>query len=104
MQETQKTWVEPLGGEASLEKKKATHCSTLAWRIPWTEEPGGLQSKELQRVAKSPTQVSTCVDSGRIKWNLVSPVLTLQLHRESRQGLFSARRSQTHCGEETLVD
>ena len=33
-----------------LEKGKATHSSILAWRIPWTEEPGGLQSMELQRV------------------------------------------------------
>ena len=33
-----------------LEKEMATHSSTLAWRIPWTEEPGGLQSMELQRV------------------------------------------------------
>ena len=34
----------------SLEKEMATHSSTLAWRIPWTEEPGGLQSMGLQRV------------------------------------------------------
>ena len=33
-----------------LEKEMATHCSILAWRIPWTEEPGGLQSMESQRV------------------------------------------------------
>ena len=34
----------PLGGEESLKKGMATHSSILAWRIPWTEEPGGLQS------------------------------------------------------------
>ena len=39
-----------LGQEDSLEKEMATHCSILAWRIPWTEEPGGLQSTELQRI------------------------------------------------------
>ena len=39
-----------LGQEDPLEKEMATHSSTLAWRIPWTEEPGGLQSMELQRV------------------------------------------------------
>ena len=44
------TWVLPLGQEDLLEKGMATHCSILAWRIPWTEEPGGLQSMGLQRV------------------------------------------------------
>ena len=45
----QETWVRFLGWEESLEKEMATHYSTLAWRIPWTEEPGGLQSMGLQR-------------------------------------------------------
>ena len=40
----QETWVQLLGREDPLEKEMATHCSILAWRIPWTEEPGGLQS------------------------------------------------------------
>ena len=44
------TWVRSLGREDSLEKEMATHSSILAWRIPWTEEPGGLQSMGLQRV------------------------------------------------------
>ena len=44
MQVTQETWVRPLGWEDPLEKGKAVHSSTLAWRIPQTEEPGGLQS------------------------------------------------------------
>ena len=47
MQETQ---VGSLGWEDPLEKGKATHSSILAWRILWTEEPGGLQSMGLQRV------------------------------------------------------
>ena len=38
------TWVRSLGREELLEKEMATHSSTLAWKIPWTEEPGGLQS------------------------------------------------------------
>ena len=38
----QETWVRPLGWEDPLEKGKATHSSILAWKIPWTEEPGGL--------------------------------------------------------------
>ena len=44
------TWVRSLGREDPLEKGMATHSSILAWRMPWTEEPGGLQSKGLQRV------------------------------------------------------
>ena len=40
----QETWVRPLGWEVPLEKEIAIHSSILAWRIPWTEEPGGLQS------------------------------------------------------------
>ena len=47
MQEAQ---VESLSQEDPLEKGMATHSSILAWRIPWTEEPGGLQSMESQRV------------------------------------------------------
>ena len=44
------TWVQSLGREDPLEKEMATHSSILAWRIPWTEQPGGLQSTGLQRV------------------------------------------------------
>ena len=44
------TWVQSLGREDPLEKEMATHSSILAWRIPWTEEPGGLRSTGLQRV------------------------------------------------------
>ena len=46
----QETWVQSLGWKDLLEKGMATHSSILAWRIPWTEEPGGLHSMELQRV------------------------------------------------------
>ena len=46
----QKTWVRSLGQEDPLEKEMATHSSTLAWKIPWMEEPDRLQSMELQRV------------------------------------------------------
>ena len=50
MQEMQETQNQSLGGEDPLEKEMATHSSILAWRIPWAEEPGGLQSMGLQRV------------------------------------------------------
>ena len=46
----QETWVQSLGQEYSLEKEMATHSSTLAWKIPWMEEPGRLQSMGSQRV------------------------------------------------------
>ena len=44
------TWVDSLGQEDLLEKVMATHSSILAWKIPWMEEPGRLQSMALQRV------------------------------------------------------
>ena len=50
MPDMQETRVRSLGGEDPLEKEMATHCSILAWEIPWTEEPDGLQSMEWQRV------------------------------------------------------
>ena len=50
----QETWVQSLSQEEPLEEEMATHSSILAWRIPWTEEPGGLQTMVLQ----SQTQLS----------------------------------------------
>ena len=50
MQEMQEKRVQPLGREDPLEEEMTAHSSILAWRIPWTEEPGGLQSMGLQRV------------------------------------------------------
>ena len=50
MQEIQEMQVQPLGQEGPLEEQMATHSSILAWEIPWTEEPGSLQSIDLQRV------------------------------------------------------
>ena len=50
MQKMQEMWVQSLDWEDSLEEGMTTHSSILAWRIPWTENPGGLQSIGLQRV------------------------------------------------------
>ena len=50
-------WVQSLGPEDPLEEEMATHSSVLAWKIPWTEEPGGVQSMGWQRV--DTTQHST---------------------------------------------
>ena len=49
----QETWVQSLGLEASLEEEMATRSSVLAWRIPWTEDPSGLESIGLQRVGNN---------------------------------------------------
>ena len=57
MRNMQETWVQSLDQEDPLEEEMATHSSVLAWRIPWTEEPGGLQSMGWQ----SQTQLSTAV-------------------------------------------
>ena len=46
----QETWVRSLGQEDPLEEEMATHSSILAWKIPWTEEPSGLQSMDHKRV------------------------------------------------------
>ena len=45
----QETWVQSLGQEDPLEKEMATHFSIIAWKIPWTEESGGLESMGLQK-------------------------------------------------------
>ena len=50
MQETQESQVQSPGREDTLEEGMATHTSILAWKLPWTEEPGGLQSIGSQRV------------------------------------------------------
>ena len=56
------TWVRSLGWEDLLEKGMATHSSILAWRIPWTEEPGVLQSMRLQRVGHDQATQHTAHD------------------------------------------
>ena len=64
MQETQ---VQLLGWEDPLEKEMVTHSSILAWKTPWTEEPGGLQSIGLQRVKHNWVQIPTtpCSSDGK---------------------------------------
>ena len=60
------TWVWSLGWKASLKEGKATHSSMLAWRIPCTEEPGGLQFMGLQ---KSQTQLSESTTTLKFKYS-----------------------------------
>ena len=62
-QEKHIAWVQSLGWEDSLEKEMATHSSILAWEIPWTEEPGSLQSTESQRSDKTSNWVHACINN-----------------------------------------
>ena len=70
------TWVQSLCWENLLEKEMATHSSILAWKIPWTEKPGGLQSMG------SPRLRLDCVISLHFT-SLLRPVLMLLLHKDS---------------------
>ena len=65
MQETQETWVQTFGQEGPLEEGMATHSNILAWRIPWTEEPDGLQSIGSQRVGHD---WSNWASSSKLMW------------------------------------
>ena len=58
----QETWVQSLGREDLLEKEMTTHSSTLAWKIPWTKEPGRLQSMGSQRVTHDWTTSLSLLD------------------------------------------
>ena len=62
MQETYETWIPSLGQEDPLEESKTTHSSILAWRIPWTEEPGGLRSIGLHRTGQDGSDLVCIVD------------------------------------------
>ena len=82
----QETLVQFLGLEDPLEKVMATHSSILAWRIPWTEEPGGLQSMGSQRV-RTTAQVSTAQHSTEpTTYQVLERQATNSLGRELRQG------------------
>ena len=71
----QDIWLQSLGHEHPLEKEMATHSSILAWRIPWTEEPGRLQSIESQRVrmTKQLTHIQQGYHTVRKWWMLRQP-------------------------------
>ena len=83
------TWIRFLGQEDPLEKEMATHSSILAWRIPWLEEPGGLQSTESQTVGhhwatwlhfKHLSRLYSCTQQERRGERLCLPHL-IQRHR-----------------------
>ena len=76
---TWETRVQSLGQEDPPEKGMATHSSILAWRIPWREEPGGLQSMGLQRVGHNRATSTTT-----LRWK-TGPVGSSEVHGPSSQ-------------------
>ena len=84
-------WVRSLGQEDSLEEGMAAHSSILAWRIPWTEEPGGLQSIGSQRVGHDRVtwHTSTRVNEGR-KFGAPSDGTGVLTRRRDTGNSFSA--------------
>ena len=84
MQETQEMWVQFLGWKESLEEEMAKHSSVLAWRIPWTEEPGGLQSIELQRVGYNWSDWTRWHRAEKISWKLfISSPIPAHIHTDT---------------------
>ena len=76
------TWVESLGQEDLLEKEMATHSNTLAWKIPWTEEPGGLHT--VHGVAKSRTRLSNFTFTFQAFLSTLLRNKLLEVHLDSR--------------------
>ena len=70
----QKTWVQSLGQEDPMEKGIATHSSILAWRIPWTEEPGRLQFTKLQSWTPATNTSTTTISEFNIPCTIISKI------------------------------
>ena len=95
------TWVRSLGREDPLEKKMATHSSLLAWRIPWTEELGGLQStghKELDTTERLHFHFPTG-ESERVEANLGVRGFVITATRQNPRGTGRNRLKMRHCYE-----
>ena len=74
----QETWAPSLGWEDPLEKKMATHSNILAWKISWTEEPGGLQSMGSQRVRHNWTTKCTAQHEANYRYQYISTLNTVK--------------------------
>ena len=105
----QETWVQSPGLEDPLEKEMSTHSRIFAWRIPWTEEPGGLQSMGSQtswtQLSYQTTSSSDCVKSGsrylrelfnvfRLSWWVASS--SDDIHRRINPTLYPGGLEDTH--------
>ena len=97
---TQETWVWSLGQEDSLEKEMATHLSILAWRMPWTEKLGGLQSMGLQNVGHD--WVTNRLSNSHVVWLLSSLILCDPMNRSmpglpAHHQLPEPTQTHVHC-------
>ena len=101
MQETEETLVLSLGQEDSLEEDMATHASIVPWGIPWTEEPGGLQSMGSQRVGHD---WSGWAHTGYKAQNLGCKAVGLLLWRQSLLTLVTTEFSWEMLGVDSHVD
>ena len=90
------TWVQSLGQEDPLEKEMATHSSILAWRIPWKEEPGGLQSTGLQRVGHD------WATSLSLSWSFFKKcgIVPLDFYYTLKGKWSKSRRNKSKCSAE----
>ena len=99
----QETWVRSLGWEDALEKAMAPHSSTLAWRIPWREKPGGLQSMGSWRVghdwATSLTHLLTYAFENKKNWGKSAPFSTFQVTDLKSPLLFTTLSGGQYCAE-----
>ena len=98
MQEMLETWVQPLGQEDPLEKEMATHSSILAWRILWTEEPGGLPSVGSHRVGPdwSDLAAAASIFVWRIPWTEEPHGLQYGSQRDTTEQLTHISLSSVH--------
>ena len=102
-----KTWVQALGWEDPLEKGMDTHSSILAWRIPWTEEPGGLQSMGSKESASRLNMKKGALYVKRTVFFQPKPffsgnsllVFNLKLNKETKKTGNTVFKAQTYIGK-----
>ena len=92
----QETRVLSPGQEDPLEEEMATHSGILAWEIPWTEEPGGLQPMRLQELDMT-QQLNHCCVFNRLKKNDISDIADLKLSILKQMNIIGYQKSNEYC-------